>query len=146
MNRYLTAIPAIVLFVTSPVFTSCKGTKAGDTAFAKNTFESLARGDLAVVHSIDWETLQSLGIDVGKQYVVIASEEDKRRFREGFVTQFASSFQSTGSKVEQVVNWRVASQDKLKTVISADAPGGTLSINVTERDGQHKVSSLQIVK
>ena len=59
--------------------TSCDGKHAGtkgntgvaDIAFAKETFEMLARGDAKVDPKIDWKTLQSFGVNVGAKYVAI---------------------------------------------------------------------------
>jgi hypothetical protein len=85
-----------VLVLISLLSAACNRSGQADGSFAQNTFESLARGEETVAADIDWKTLQSMGIDVGVAYLVLASDEERARFREGFITQFASSFQNSG--------------------------------------------------
>jgi len=126
---------------------SCDKTKlgsVGDASFARKTFEKLAKGDQTVDGDIDWKTLRALGQDVGVVYVTMASEEDQRRFREGFITQFASSFQTAGGKVEDFVDWKVMEHDATHTLVTASSPNRVLKIGVNERDGKNRVSSLDV--
>lgn len=118
----------------------------GDAGFARKTFEGLAKGDQAVSASIDWKTLKSLGTDVGIAYVAFASEEDQRRFREGFITQFSSSFQAAGGKVEDFTDWKVTDHDATHTVVTAIAPSKVLRVIVNERDGKERVSGLELTQ
>ena len=137
-----------VAALASPFFlTNCKeAAKTGDTAFAKSTFISLARGDSDVQAKIDWPTLMALGENIGAKYVAIESETEKQNFRNGFVTQFSSSFRDNGGSVDNFTNWRVTFHDSLRTEVAADSPGGVLKIIVTGRDSVERVSSLDIAK
>ena len=140
---------ALPLLAAAALVCSCKEAKvkietAGDTTFARHTFESLAKGDQSVSADIDWKLLKSFGADVGAAYVVMASEEDQRRFREGFITQFASSFQSAGGKLEDFGSWKVAEHDATHTVVTAASPNKILKITVNERDGKDRVSGLDL--
>jgi hypothetical protein len=126
---------------------SCDKSKlasVGDASFARKTFEGLAKGDQAVSEDIDWKTLRALGQDVGVIYVTMESEEDQRRFREGFITQFASSFQTAGGKVEDFVDWKVTEHDATHTVVTASSSNRILKIGVNERDGKNRVASLDV--
>jgi hypothetical protein len=113
-----------------------------DMSFAKDTFESLARGDSAVTEKIDWATLTSMGHNVGAAYSQLPSETEKRNFETSFVTQFATSFRESGGSPDKFENWRVSHHDDLKTEVAADSGGGTVTITVTERDGKERVSGL----
>ncbi|BCU79496.1 hypothetical protein [Luteolibacter sp. LG18] len=140
---------ALPLLAAAALVCSCKEVKTkvetvGDATFARKTFESLAKGDQAVSSDIDWKMLKSFGTDVGAAYVVMASEEDQRRFREGFITQFASSFQSAGGKLEDFGAWKVAEHDATHTVVTAASPNKMLRITVNERDGKERVSGLDV--
>jgi len=134
-------LPLLVLI--SLLTAACNRSGQADVSFAQKTFESLARGEETVAADIDWKTLQSMGIDVGVAYVVLLSDEERARFLEGFITQFASSFQSSGGKVENFTNWRATSHDDTATVVKADSPSGTLTLTVTHRNEKPQISSIQ---
>jgi hypothetical protein len=143
MKSILIALPVITALVCS-----CEKSKlasVGDASFARKTFEKLAKGDQSVDPDIDWKTLRALGQDVGVVYVTMASEEDQRRFREGFITQFASSFQTAGGKVEDFVDWKVTEHDATHSVVTASSPTRILKIGVNDRDGKERVASLDVV-
>jgi hypothetical protein len=138
---------ASALMLPAALVCSCEKTRMkvqtlGDASFARETFQSLAKGDLAVSDSIDWKTLHALGQNVGVVYVTMASEEDQRRFREGFITQFAASFQAAGGKVEDFVDWKVVEHDATRTLVTAASPSKVLRITVNERDGREFVGFL----
>ena len=75
----------ISLLSLSLFLTDCKETKlkvaeikqdvatVGDVSFARNTFESLARGDSAVAEKIDWAVFTSMGVDFGASYRALSS-------------------------------------------------------------------------
>ena len=117
-----------------------------DMSFAKDTFESLARGDSSVIDKIDWPTLTSMGQNVGAAYSQLPSETEKRNFETSFVTQFATSFRESGGTPDKFENWRVSHHDDLKTEVAADSGGGTVTITVTERDGKERVSGLGFIR
>lgn len=119
---------------------------AGDVSFARNTFESLARGDSAVAEKIDWAVFTSMGVDFGASYVALSSGVEKQKMVTSFITQFATSFRETGGKVEGFTNWRVVSHDSQKTEVAADSPNGVLTIIVSERDKMERVSSINMIK
>lgn len=119
---------------------------AGDVSFARSTFEALARGETEVADKIDWPVFTSLGHNVGVSYVALTSEVEKEKFVTGFITQFATSFRESGGKLEDFANWRVMSQNALRTEVAADSPNGDLTVIVSERDGKERVSSIRILK
>jgi len=128
-------------------FTQCeKAESKVDMSFAKNTFEALARGEAKARESIDWQTLQAMGQNVGAEYVKLPSETDRVNFQQAFVSQFASSFRQAGGTPDQFANWRVSYHDDLKTEVAADSNGGTVTITVTERDGKERVSGLGFIR
>jgi hypothetical protein len=138
----------VAAIASSFALTNCNKTAGqhGDSAFARSTFVSLARGDSDVQSKIDWPTLTALGENVGAKYVAIQSEIEKQNFRNAFVTQFSSSFRENGGSVDNFTNWRVTFHDSLRTEVAADSPGGLLKITVTDRDSVERISSLDIVK
>ena len=117
-----------------------------DMSFAKDTFESLARGDSSVIDKIDWATLTSMGQNVGAAYSQLPSETEKRNFESSFITQFATSFRESGGSPDKFENWRVSHHDDLKTEVAADSGGGTVTITVTERDDKERVSGLDFTR
>jgi hypothetical protein len=117
-----------------------------DMSFAKDTFESLARGDSSVIDKIDWPTLTSMGENIGAAYSQLPSETEKRNFETSFVTQFATSFRESGGTPDKFENWRVSHHDDLKTEVAADSGGGTITITVTERDGKERISGLGFIR
>lgn len=147
MKTTLFFLPVVA---ASAIVCSCEkaATKAatlGDATFARTTFTSLAKGDRGVESSIDWTTLRAQGKNIGAGYVALATEEDKLRFREAFVTQFASDFQASGGKVEDFTDWKVVEHDATHTVVRALTPKGVLNVTVNERDGKERVSAFEVV-
>lgn len=142
----------ILIAVTIPLLiSSCKETlrevaAKGDVTFARSTFESLARGDSAVIDKIDWPVLTSLGTNVGASYVAMPSGVEQEKFTTAFVTQFATTFRESGGSVEDFSNWRVSSRDSRKTEVAADSANGVLTVIVSERDHKERVSSINILK
>ncbi len=143
MKIVIAVITATCIFLS----TSCKKTSpANDVSFAKSVFESLVRGDSDVAEKIDWETFTSLGVPVGKQYVAMKNEEDRVRFKTGFITQFSSQFRDSGASAEDFTNWRATSHDDTRTVVTADSANGMLQLTVSERDSVERLSAMQVVK
>jgi len=142
------AFRSLVFLSAAPfLFSSCDSTRsAGDVTFARTTFESLARGDTAATENIDWETLNSLGINVGASYTAIASETEREEFKNAFVTQFASSFRDGGGSAEAFTNWRVTGTTDDRTEVSADSPNGVLRLTVSRRNDLKRVSKLEIIR
>ena len=118
---------------------------AGDATFARETFESLCRGESSVAEDIDWPVLTSMGSDVGAAYNGLTSQVEKDQFATSFVAQFATEFREAGGKIESFTNWRVVSHDALKTEVAADTPKGVLSMMVSERDGEERISSIKLI-
>lgn len=136
---------------SSLALTQCEKTSSavagkGDMTFAKGAFESLARGDSTAKEKIDWDTLNSMGQNVGAAYVQIPSETEKVNFQTAFVTQFSTAFREAGGSPDKFENWRVSYHDDLKTEVAADSGGGTVTITVTERDGKERVSGLGFIR
>jgi hypothetical protein len=133
--------------VSTLALTQCeKASSKADMSFAKNTFESLAKGDSAVKEKIDWDTLTSMGQNVGAAYVQLPSETEKVNFQNAFITQFSNAFREAGGSPDKFENWRVSYHDDFKTEVAADSGGGTVTITVTERDGKERVSGLGFIR
>jgi hypothetical protein len=144
-----TITSCLFVCVLSLVLPACKETRskmetAGDTRFAQSTFEALARGDSKVADDIDWPVLTALDQNVGAVYVAFETPGEKENFIEGFITQFATAFRESGGSVDEITNWRVESHDRQRTIVVADAPKGLLRITVSERNGEERVSSINI--
>lgn len=130
---------------TVSLLPSCRESAAtADTGFARETIISLAKGDSAAQTRIDWPVLTAMGQNVGAEYSAIPTEEEKRKFRQDFINQFATSFRESGGSVDNFANWRVTFSDSTRTEVAADAPGGILRITVSERDATERVSSINL--
>lgn len=116
----------------------------GDVSFARGTFESLARGDSAVADRIDWAVFTSLGTNVGAAYGALPSEIEKEKFVTAFITQFATTFREGGGGLEDFTNWRVMLHNSMRTEVAADSPKGTLTVVVAERNGEERVTSIDM--
>ncbi|MES2439741.1 MAG: hypothetical protein V4584_11765 [Verrucomicrobiota bacterium] len=151
-------ISLLTILAAPLLFSNCRETKqkiaeakeevatAGDVTFAKNTFESLAKGDSAVADKIDWAVFTPLGENLGAAYVALNSAVEKQKLVSGFITQFSVSFRESGGSVDAFTNWRVTAHDSQKTEVAADSTTGVLTIIVSERDGVEKVSSINMIK
>lgn len=143
---HIFALLVAFLFCTSCDETKTKVATVGDVSFARSTFESLARGDASVANKIDWPVFTSMGNNAGAAYSLLPSGVEKERFVSNFITQFAASFREGGGSVDQFTNWRVVTHDSQSTEVAAESPGGILTIIVSERNNDEKVSSINIVK
>ena len=137
----------LLAVASSLTLTQCEKAQSGaDMSFAKGAFESLAKGDSSAKDKIDWDTLNSMGQNVGAAYVQLPSETEKVNFQNAFVTQFSTAFREAGGTPDKFENWRVSYHDDLKTEVAADSGGGTVTITVTERDGKERVSGLGFIR
>lgn len=149
-------IRILSLVVCAILFTNCqKAQQAGDVSFAKNAFESLARGDSAAATKVDWETLvvevpavgsAPIRANVGQEYVALQTDADRQTFINGFITQFSSSFRQSGASPEGLSNWRVTHHDTTRTEVTANSANGFLKITVNHRDGTDRISAIQVLK
>jgi hypothetical protein len=144
-------IQLLSLFAVPLLFSNCRETrqdltKAEDLTFARNTFESLARGDSDVATKIDWPVFTSLGTNVGASYSALATAVEKQKFEQNFVTQFATSFRESGGSVADFTNWRVTLHDSAKTEVAADSAKGIMTVTVSERNDEKRVSALNMVQ
>lgn len=115
-----------------------------DVAFAQDAVERLLNGDLAVEAALDWEHLRVPGGDVGADYREIP-DEGRQASRKEFIERFSASFKETGASVSSLQHWREQSRSPEATTIIADAPSGkTVSITVSRKDGQQKVSEIAV--
>jgi len=134
------------LIATPFIFSNCKeAEQAGDVSFAKSTFESLARGDSSAHEKIDWAMFNSLGTNVGAEYVNIPTEQERADYRNAYITQFSSAFRERGGSVDNFTNWRVTFHDSQRTDVAADSTGGLLKMTVTNRDDIERVSSISVL-
>jgi hypothetical protein len=142
MKSILSILTLPIILVTS----SCKKEGTADTAFARETFISLAKGEESVKPKIDWLTLTSQGTNVGNAYNLLPTEAEKQQFQTAFITSFASAFRDSGGSVESFTNWRVTYSDVTRTEVTADSPGGGLRLTVSERDSVNRISAIDITK
>lgn len=144
-------IRILSLLAVPLLFSNCRETrqdltKAEDLTFARNTFESLTRGDSDVAAKIDWPVFTSLGTNVGASYTALATAVEKQKFEENFITQFATSFRENGGSTADFTNWRITMHDASKTEVAADSAKGILTVTVAERNDEKRVSALNMVE
>lgn len=113
-----------------------------DTQFAESAMRSIASGDTTAESLVDFETLQGMGVDVGKMYMAMPDENNKAAFRKSFITSFSTSFKGTGATPDSFKNWRTHSSDANKSVVATDGQNGTLYLTVTKRTGKQLISGI----
>ena len=95
--------------------------RLSDVELGRRTFEALAAGASSAQSRVDWDHLTALGVDVGAAYRALGSQ-DRRAYREAFVTNFARGFQSTGATARAFVHWRVEQRTPHQVVVAAEYP------------------------
>lgn len=136
----------LLTILLCPVLAGCsKDAPNGDLQFAQNAFPALAKGDANAESMIDFDNLRMAGMDVGKIYAGMPNETEKSAFRRSFITGFSSSFQGTGASADSFKNWRVQSADAAKTIVAVDGPKGGITLTVSHRDNQQRISGLELV-
>ncbi len=111
--------------------------------FARSTFGSLSRGEVAAADKIDWERFKAMAQDVGRMYNMMPSDSERKAFRESFIKSFSKSFTDKGASADSLSNWRVDSKETTKVVVAASTPNGkSLKVTVTTSGGQPKMSGL----
>ena len=127
------------------LFPGCsQGTTAGgtDLQFAETAFKTLISGDVAAESMLDFETLNVMGMDVGKMYVAVPDETNKATFRKSYISGMGSSFKNSGINTRELKNWRLHSSDATKSVVATDWAQASLYVTVTKRTGNPMISAI----
>lgn len=136
-----------ILFIAITVISTLLGGCIGgysDVDFAKGTLAGLAKGSIAVQHSIDWPVFKALGEDVGMNYAKYTTEQGKAYYRKAFIANFSMAFQAGGGKLEDFANWRLHSKDDKTTVVAADKRGtDKIAYFTIAKEGKRRLVSIQ---
>ncbi len=92
----------------------------GEVYFARGVFGKLAKGRQSVQQDIAWERFDAMKMDVGKAYIHLANEQERKDYRRTFIEQFAHGFKATGGNLGNFKRWRVKERDTGRTLVAAD--------------------------
>ena len=93
-----------------------------DVDFCRAVFRGLVAGRPSVAQRIDWEHLQAVGADVGKEYRLFRLEKDRVNYRANFITAFSRAFKLTGGTFGGFVKWQVVDRQPETVTIAAEYP------------------------
>lgn len=118
--------------------------------FAQSTFTALARGDLSVSNSIDWETLSASNLqngttDVAALYLAQPNEKEKADFQNSYISTFAAGFQRRGNSADSFSSWRLENEDSARAAVVGEQGARIVRLTVSKRNGQLKIASISFV-
>lgn len=118
--------------------------RSSDAQWAQRILTGLANGRTSIERHIDWEHLKTLDVEVGATYAKLPSDQDRRRYRQAFIQNFAKGFAQSGARPEAFVNWRIQERGDGDTLVAADYPAKrkTLLVRIA-RDGGRRLEALQ---
>ena len=91
-----------------------------DIYFAQSTFENLVRANQGAQNAIQWDSFTGMGLNVGKNYLRLPDELQRKTFRKAFITSFSDGFRKIGGKLSAFGNWRVYSKDAKTMTVAVD--------------------------
>jgi hypothetical protein len=142
LNR-LVAIGCCIVLASLP---GCsRVSDKADVRFAKTLFLSMLNGT-AAESAIDWEVFHTDEEDVGAAYKALPNEEEKASFRKSFLIGFAASTPNLKANLAGVTSWRVKSATPSETTVAVDVKWGVISLTVSKRDGNQKLSAIRVEK
>ena len=107
--------------VTLAILLALKSTTR-EVDFCRSVFRGLVNGSPSVERKIDWEHLQAVGTDVGKEYRLFRLDSDRTNYRANFIGSFSRGFRLVGGSFGAFVKWRVAEKGPETVTVAADYP------------------------
>ena len=137
----------LIIFLVSLialVLGGCSRDKAKNIQLGKATYEAIWKGDGSAENSIDWESLKYNDQELGTQYKQIPGSFDKAEFRRYTMSKIAADLKSKGWSPGNVRNWRTREFVTFRTIITADAPKGTVNVTISVTPtGQRLVTAIE---
>jgi hypothetical protein len=107
----------------------------GEARSAQRLLGRLARGEVSASRTIAWERLQAMGVDVAGTYAKLPNEQERRGYRQAFITQFAAGFAKMSGSLDRFRNWRVASREAGTVTVAADVTDAQRTLVMTFSKG-----------
>ncbi len=143
--KYLLLWPLMAIFFATSI--SCKkGDPSAEIGFARGAFALLTEGQKAAEDNINWEVFTSLGIDVGSQYTLLTTDQDRSKFRENFVDEFSKSFKNNGGTTKDFTDWKIENKTDGTATVSARSTAGHLFLETVTEDDGYRLVSMKIIK
>jgi len=118
--------------------------KTGDVNLCRAIFSDLVNGRYGVQKYIDWENLNALQVDVGREYQQSTGEKQRVGYKKAFIQSFSRGFQGVGGKFRAFVNWRIYNKVDNQTIVAADYQGHNKTLLFTlSSSGKKRLTSLQ---
>ena len=137
---FYSSILLIGILITT--FTGCETDSKAFVRLAKTSFEKSVRNDASAADLIDWKTIQINGEDLGRSFSELSTDYEKSHFKSAVIERLSQFYQSRDWNVTNVRNWQLQSKGVESAVVTADAPGGKLSISFQKVDFEKKITRI----
>ena len=113
--------------------------------FCRRIFKGFVKGNVTIEKQIDWEHLQAVGTDVGKEYRLFRLEKDRVDYKNNFILAFAQAFRLSGGSFNSFVKWRVIDRKPEVITVAADYPlkDKTLLFDISASGKERKLLGLR---
>ena len=117
-----------------------------DVNFARRVFVDLTRGRHSVQSRVDWQNLQAVGVDVGKDYSSLPNDKERADYQRAFIDNFALSFRRTGGSLKLLTNWRIYDDQDDLVIVAVDIKGRdkTMFFTFSKKGGEKKLVAIEL--
>jgi hypothetical protein len=138
----LTFFLLLALIAGSGIFAGCETDSAEYVRLAKTTFEKLVKNEPTAGDRLDWNNLTWNGDEIGRSYMSLNTDYEKAQYKTAIIEKISRYFASHGWDVTNVLNWKVQSKGVESAIVTANAPGGTLTIWFQKVELEKKISRM----
>ena len=139
-----TILPVILVSVLLFPMQGCDTDKKEYVKLAQATYDKILKGDQSAAEAISWNEIQVNGEEVGRGYMQLREESEKRQFQKYKLSQWSQQYRAKAWTPERMLNWRVELQGVESGIVAADAPGGKLVVNIQKKGGRKFVIRMEI--
>ncbi len=143
MKSWLTYVTLSLSFIiVSSFVTGCESDAREYVRLSKTTFEKLVKNDPSAADLMDWNSLRCNDQEVGQAYMSLTTDYEKSQIKVATVEKLSQFYASHGWDVTNVRNWKLQSKGVESGIVTADAPGGSITIYFQKVGLDKKISRI----
>jgi hypothetical protein len=124
------------------VLGGCETDSKAFVRIAKTAFEKSVRNDASAAELIDWNSIQINGEELGRSFMELSTDYEKSHFKSAVIERMSQFYASRDWNVTNVRNWKLQSKGVESAIVTAEAPGGTITISFQKVDFEKKITRI----